>query len=197
MALAELTVFEAEETMKAALADGYLVDPEVTVQEAEHRSQRVEVLGAVANAGLYYLEGPTTVRQLIAKAGGLKQEQGGLVLVTRADQTTRIGAVDLEGPRGGMTLMAGDVVTVDSGGSVVYLAGEVSKPGPVQFSEGMTLSEALIRAGGSSNLGRLAGTYILRGEEKIVVNLKRVLKGKDADFVLRPGDRVVIPESPI
>ena len=193
--LDDLTVFEAEDALKTALADGYIIDPTVTVQVAKHRSQRVEVLGAVGKAGLYYLEGPTTVRAMVATAGGIEGAKGGLILVTRGAQTFRIGLADLEGSLGDLQLEPGDVVTVDPAGSVVYLAGEVSKPGAIAFTDGLTVSQALIRVGGNSQLSRLSGTYILRGDEKISVNLKRVLKGKDADLALQPGDRVFVPES--
>jgi len=192
--LQDLTVVEAETELERKLKDGYINFPEVTIQVAEHRSRRVEVLGAVSKAGVYYLEGETTVRGLIARAGGVKDE-GGVILVTRAGTTTRIGMADLEGPLGDMPVNPGDVVAVDPAGSMVYLAGSVNKPGAIQFTEGLTLSQALIRGGGSSAVGRLSGTYILRGDERISVNLKRVLKGKDADIELRPSDRIVVPES--
>ncbi len=189
------TVFQAESLVEEKLADGYLLSPEVTIQVAEHRSQRVEVLGAVDKAGIYYLDGPTTVRSLIAKAGGINVEKGGVVLLTRNGQVTRIGLADLEGPEGAEIVEPGDVVNVDPAGSVVYLAGEVKKPGAIQYSEGLTVSQALIRAGGSSGVSRLSGTYILRDGERISINLRRVLKGKDADMMLEPGDKVVVPES--
>lgn len=191
------SVFEAEQLVEEKLADGYLLSPEVTVQVAKHRSQRVEILGAVDKAGIYYLDGPTTVRSLIAKAGGINVQEGGLVLLTRDDEVTRIGATDLEGPAGAELVQPGDVINVDPAGSVVYLAGEVKKPGTIQYNEGLTVSQALIRAGGSSGVSRLSGTYILRNGEKISVNVRRILKGKDADLMLEPGDKVVVPESPI
>lgn len=192
-----LTIYGAEERIEGLLADGYLKLPEVTIQVAEHRSQRVEVLGAISKPGLYYLEGDTTVRGLIAKAGGADVDKGGVVLLTRGEETTRISLTELDGPMGETPIYAGDVVAIDPAGSMVYLAGSVAKPGAIQFTDGLTLSQALIRGGGNNPLGNLSGTYILRGEEKISVNLKRVLKGKDADFELRPGDRIFIPESPI
>ena len=42
-----------------------------------------------------------------------------------------------------------------------------------------------------------ADATIVRGDERIQVNLKKILKGKDADVELKPGDRVVVPVSPI
>lgn len=191
----ELNVLEAEEELERLLRDGYINLPEVTIQVAEHRSQRIEVLGAIGKPGLYYLDGPTSIRGLIAKAGGVKSQVGGVILLTRGSETVRIGMSDLEGPAGDQLVQAGDVVAIDSEGAMIYLAGSVNKPGAIQYTEGLTVSQALIRGGGESGIGRLSGTYILRDDERISVNLKRVLKGKDADFELRPGDRVVVPES--
>ena len=38
---------------------------------------------------------------------------------------------------------------------------------------------------------------VLRPEDRIAVNLRRMLRGKDADFTMEPGDRLVIQESPL
>lgn len=195
--VADKSVFEIEQVIETALADGYLVDPQITVHVEDYRSKRVEVLGAVGKPGVYSLRGPTTVRALLAQAGGFKAENGGAVVLSRGEETHRFGPTELDGPEGSFQVVAGDVLNVDPGGSVVYVGGSISKPGPVRYTDGLTLSQAVLRAGGNSNLGRLSGTYVLRGDERITINLKRVMKGKDADFLLLPGDKVIIPESPI
>jgi polysaccharide export outer membrane protein len=193
--VSDLTAFEAENTMERALADGYLVEPAVTVQIEQHRSQRVDVLGAVKKPGIYFLEGPTTLRQLVARAGTVVMDaSSGRILVTRGSEQIVLNVQDLQGPDGDFPILRGDVVDVEQG-SFVYLTGEVKKPGALPFTDGITVSQALIRAGGGSQLSRLAGSYILRDGERISVNLRKVLRGKQPDFMLQPGDQIVIPES--
>ena len=52
-----------------------------------------------------------------------------------------------------------------------------------------------VRRGDTVEVRYKSAAYVVRGEERIHVNLKRILKGKEADMQLQPGDRVVIPVS--
>jgi polysaccharide export outer membrane protein len=190
-----LTAFEAESAVRERLMDGFVHDPHVSVQILTFKSQSVDLIGAVKEPGVYPLEGPITVRALLAKAGGINDAQSsGFVLVTRDEETVRLALSQLEGAAGNFLLRGGDVVDVDQGTNV-FLAGEVMQPGAVEFTDGLTASQALLLAGGPSEFGRLGGAYVLRDEQRIRVNLKRVLKGKDADIQLEPGDRIVVPLS--
>lgn len=194
----ERSVFDAEASIRACLADGYLVDPQVSVRIEQYRSQRVEVLGAVAKPGLYYLEGETTLRSVIGQAGGVQADKStGRVVVTRSDGERFVYLQDeVQGPAGTMALMRGDVISVEEG-QVVYVGGEVEKPGAIGFTDGMTVTQALMKAGGPTGIARLRGAYLLRNDDRIAVNLRRMIRGKDGDFVMLPGDRLVIQESPL
>lgn len=192
------TTYEAEAEAREALMPECYVDPQVTVRIVEHRSQPVEVLGAVSKPGTYYLDGQTTLRSVISRAGGVKSERstGRILVMRRGHEPFQVALDELEDTMGDYTLSSGDVVTVDEG-RIVYVAGEVEKPGELSFADGMTVSQALIRAGGNTAIARLAGAYVLRDGNKIPVNLRRILKGKAPDQALEPGDRLVIPESPL
>jgi polysaccharide export outer membrane protein len=191
------TVYEAEQAVKDCLAPDYLVDPQVVIRIEEFRSQRVEVLGAVAQPGLYYLQGETTLRSVIGQAGGVKSEKSvGRVVVSRPDGGRFVVPLDeIEGSPGELLLQRGDVINIDEG-EMVYVGGEVAKPGAIGYVDGMTVTQALMKAGGPTGVARLKGAYLLRNEERIAVNVRRMLKGKDADFVMEEGDRLVIRESP-
>lgn len=105
-------------------------------------------------------------------------------------------------------LQATVVVAVDSkpkSRGKVYLAGAVGAPGPQDISgdEEMTLSKAVLRAGGLTpyadgkkvTITRSTGTH--RDEDKaFVVNVSRILeKGKTTeDLPLEPGDLIYVPE---
>ncbi len=192
------SVVAVERTLRDALMPDCYVDPIVTVRVAEYRSQRVEVLGAVETPGLYFLEGPTTVRRIVSRAGGIHVGRStGQISVTSPDGgVTRIPIDAIDGPMGAVQLANGTVVSVDEA-RIVFVGGEVAKPGQIAFAEGVTVSEAVMKAGGHSQTARLAGAYVLRDGDRIPVNLRRILKGKDADPQLLPGDQVVVPESPL
>jgi polysaccharide export outer membrane protein len=194
----DLTVSGAEDALRACLADGYLIDPQVSVRIEDYKSQRVEVLGAVVKPGLYYLQGETTLRSVIGQAGGIQSEKStGRVVVTRNNgDRFQVPLDEIEGEPGRLLLARGDVISIDEG-EVVYVGGEVAKPGAIGFVDGMTVTQALMKAGGPTPVAQLKGAYLLRAEDRIPVNLRRMLRGKDGDFTMEPGDRLVIRESPL
>ena len=82
----------------------------------------------------------------------------------------------------------------------VYMSGAVRTEGPVELplDETLTVSKAVIKAGGAKDFGDLAHVKVLRkanSGKPIIVNVKTILKGKpEGDIALEPGDTVVIPE---
>jgi polysaccharide export outer membrane protein len=192
------TPSEAEAAIEAALRPDCFVDPQVSVRVAEYRSRRVEVLGAIAKPGLYFLEGETTLRSVIAMAGGVQVEKSaGQVVITRNGvQRATMTFDEMEGDAGMLMLEPGDVVAVQEG-LFVFVTGEVDKPGAVVFTTGLTVTEALARAGDASPVANLGGAYVLRGTDKIALNLRKIRRGKAADFLMEPGDKLFVPESPL
>ena len=183
--------------LEERLRDGYLLRPQVTVQVVEHKSQRVDVAGAVVTPGEYFLQGPTSLLQLLSRAGGIENDKSiGEVRVRRNDGTelvvnyTELARGEVED----VGLLAGDVVLVPEG-QQVYVGGEVEQPGALLFADSLTVTQALMRVGGPSELARLRGAYILRDGERIVINLKRILDGRDANVVMQPGDQLYLRKS--
>lgn len=188
------TTHEAEQEARRALIPDCYVDPQVTVRIVEHRSKPVEVLGAVSKPGVYYLDGQSTLRSVISRAGGVKAERssGSIMVMRRGNEPLKVALDELEAAMGDLVLVSGDVVTVDEGRHV-FVSGEVAKPGEVPFADGLTVSEALIKAGDATPLARLSGAYVLRDGDKVEVNLRRILRGKAPDLVLVAGDQLVVP----
>lgn len=74
----------------AERARRFVEDPTVTVIVKQIRSRRLFITGQVDKPGSYALGGPTTVLQLIALAGGLKEfADGRHILVMRSDGAAR------------------------------------------------------------------------------------------------------------
>ncbi|MBA2322373.1 MAG: SLBB domain-containing protein, partial [Deltaproteobacteria bacterium] len=151
----------------------------------------------VARPGLYNLTGPTTLSEIVAQAGWIDATSAnGEATVRRRDGTAT--TVDLraliETGEGNFVLQAGDHVSLGEG-DMVFVTGQVGKPGSYAYRQGLSVSEALSLAGDASAVARLSGAYILRGDEKIKVNLKKVRKGRVPDVPLQPGDQIYVPES--
>ena len=66
-----------------ALGKDYLVNPQVIVSVKEYLSQKVQVLWAAERPGVYYLTGPTSVLEVLSKAGGLAATAGKQVILLR------------------------------------------------------------------------------------------------------------------
>ena len=80
----------------------------------------------------------------------------------------------------------------------VFLLGEVTRPGPVPLTAGMTVLQALSSGGGLSQFANSKRIYILRTEQgaqsKIAFRYKDALKGVEGqNIVLKAGDTIVVP----
>lgn len=179
------------------LRAGYITNPNVTVSVASYRSQPVQVLGAVAKPGVYFLRGPTTLMQLLSEAGGVATAGVNEVRVSRGDKSDTVAVIAYEQLlRGGAAdrpLSGGDIVFVPQ--SLVSVMGQVGKPGEVSFRDGLTVSQCVAAAGGALPTAALGNLYILRGDKRLRVNLRRILAGTADDLVLQAGDRLYVPES--
>jgi len=97
-------------------------------------------------------------------------------------------------------LIALDRRTVQSPGTI-YLTGEVSRQGPLEIpaNEQLTVTTAILRAGGFSDFANRRKVKVLRktssGEKVYRVDVKQVLdKARgDLDFTVKPGDVIMVP----
>ena len=86
-----LTVTQLEAELVSRLKP-YIRDPQVSVSIVEFRSQPASVLGAVTNAGVIQLRGHKTLFEVISEAGGLKNDAGNSIKITRPKKN---GPIDL------------------------------------------------------------------------------------------------------
>ncbi|ETW98922.1 MAG: hypothetical protein ETSY2_41950, partial [Candidatus Entotheonella gemina] len=99
-----------------------------------------------------------------------------------------------------LILQAQDVVYIPKP-DAVFVFGEVAKAGPVPLPEGgMSLVEAINKAGGVSKFASSKRTRVLRmvnGQEKVIqVDMAAVIRGDlGKDITLRSNDIVIVPES--
>lgn len=188
----------------ARLRDGYINEPQVVVEVKTFGSRPVQVLGAVSRPGTYYLMGETDLLAIVAMAGGVKADQKAGTLEVQVKRE-RDGAVQLSSASldrlmgagvGNQLVQAGDVVVVTKG-RVFFVSGQVSRPGELPWREGLTVTQALAAAGGPSSTARLRRAWLLRGDQRIPINIRAVLRGKEPDRQIQAEDQLVIDESPI
>ena len=195
-----LTVDQVAGKISKALADGYIVNPQVSVFIQEFRSKKVTIIGQVKNPGLYELSGPITLLELISKAGGLTQDYGTNVTIHRKNTSdvagTKVITIDLKDllENGASAL---DVPIMDQDSVVVakakvfYVTGEVKKPDAYKFEEGTTVIKAITLAGGFTNIAAEGKVKVYRK----VNGKEQVAEKVDMDMPILPEDVIVVPES--
>jgi polysaccharide export outer membrane protein len=197
--VAGLSPAQASLRIEKALRDGkFLVDPHVTLTVTQSRSQRVSVLGQVGTPGRYPIESNTSIFDLLAQAGGVTENGAEVVYILRPDKEGKETRYPINlkqmvnGDRPAQTerLKGGDTVFVPRA-EQFYIYGEVSQPGKYRVEPGMTIVQAIARAGGVT----------LRGSERRV-DIKRhkpdgsyaTSKAKLAELV-QPYDVIRVKES--
>jgi polysaccharide export outer membrane protein len=77
----------------------------------------------------------------------------------------------------------------------VYFAGSVVRPGQLQLTQEMTIIQGLSAVGGPGPNADLESAFVLRGGQRISVNLQEILqRGVMTNNIrLQPGDTVVLP----
>ena len=186
--------------------DEYLYDPQVGVQVKEYRGQRISVLGAVRNPGIFQLTGPNTLADLLAMAGGINERAGSQVHIYRQQgegrQTYVVDLLALATNPGlvNMPVQPGDLISVPQTG-MFFVDGAVGRPGSYALNQPHTLTQAIAVAGGITEaLADYGSVAIFRRRDaleadRISVNLKEILAGRTADPQIEANDVVVVPVS--
>ncbi|MBN3560941.1 polysaccharide export protein [Amphritea spongicola] len=101
------TVGELTDTIKAGLADGYLINPTVSITVAEYREFFIN--GEVEEPGGYPYQPGLTLQKAVAIAGGFTERASKTKLfVAREDQNGEPNRVKLNA-----TIQPGDIITIE------------------------------------------------------------------------------------
>ena len=80
---------------------------------------------------------------------------------------------------------------------IVFLIGEVARPGVYPLNRDMTILELLAGSGGLGPWAKAGSIYVLREENgkkvRIPFDYKKALVGRGENVVLHPGDMVIVP----
>jgi polysaccharide export outer membrane protein len=201
----------------------YLQEPVVSVSVAEFHSQPISILGAVENPGVHQIRGNKTLFEVISEAGGLKDDAGNTITITRklengmlplkdatTDASGRFSVAEMnirsvmsaKDPGQNIAVKPYDVITVPKA-DLIYVIGSVKRPGGFPLSEraNMTVLEALALAQGLEKTASSKRAKILRTDEnthqrsEILVDVQRMMEGKLDDAPLLANDILFVPSS--
>jgi polysaccharide biosynthesis/export protein len=201
----------------------YLVKPDVSVYLTEMRSQPVSILGQVQNPGVHQLQGRKNLFEVLSLAGGLRQEAGDVINITRRlewgpiplpsaanDSTGQFSVAWVEvksvmnasNPAENILIKPNDVISVPKA-DTIYVIGAVKKPGVYVLGEHRSLSalQILALAEGADKTADTKDARIMRvipgsnDRADIPVDLKAILSLKMPDVPLTADDILFVPVS--
>lgn len=219
---AGLTVEQLEMAITSGLKP-FFQEPQVSVSVVEFRSQPVSVLGAVANSGVVQLRGHKTLFEVISAAGGLKNEAGNSIKITRrkefgpiplptaiADPSGQFSVAEVSvksvmearNPQENIEVKPNDVISIPRA-DLIYVVGAVKRAGGFVLSEREHISvlQALSMAEGLDRVASPKNAKILRSSDgastrkEIPVDVNKILAGKTGDVQLFANDILFIPNS--
>jgi len=220
--VAGMTVQQTEQELNKALSK-YIRHPQVVVNVAEVRSQPVSVLGAVNSPGVHQVQGHKTVLEMLALAGGIRQDAGYSIRITRQlewgcislpgaqlDASGKFSVaevnlrkiMDAKTPEENIQIFPHDVISVPKA-EMVYVIGEVHRSGGFVLGEHKSISvlQALSLAEGLNTGADPRHAKILRLKPEadqrveVAVDVKDALNGKKPDMPLQGEDILFIPGS--
>lgn len=197
------TILEFQEDLRRRLTPGYILNPQVRVDIDQYKSQSVFVLGAVRAPNEITMTGQLTLMTALARAGSMTADAGDDVQISHnknpatrgtmpADQpddlVVHVKLKELELGRGDMLLQDGDIVYVPPAKRFT-LQGQVKNPGSLVWEPGLTVDQAIARAGGLTERGSTRG-----------INARRMVDGKMKDVSLdmrneiQPDDVITVKQ---
>jgi len=199
-----LTSIDAAQAIARLFVQNQILrDPRVIVT-TEQFGYSVTVMGEVKNPGIYSLAGRKRLIDMLTEAGGVNDRAGHVIEIFPAGsmknpQTVLWDPTLRENDNAELPIKTGETILVSRCG-VVYVGGNVTRPGAFPLSNHTTLSEVIALAQGTRPSSYTQRTLLLRtagsGTRVIQkVKLDDVLRGKQVDITMQPDDIVYIPPS--
>lgn len=203
--LAGMTVRDSQQLIARELVARQLVRaPQVSLLIEEYATQGITVYGEVNTPGVYPLFGPHRLYDAISAAGGLTMKAGGTVTILHVGQRDHPEVITLSNENSvshaDVRIYPGDTIIVSKAG-VVYVLGEVNKPGAfiMENNTSMSILKATALAGGTTKIASLKHALIIRdsprGPAQTEVSLDKISHATASDLQLRAEDILFVPLS--
>jgi len=172
-------------------------NPKVSVGVRDYASHTILVSGLVKDSGTKILRREAIpLYVVVADAQPLPEAARVTVLRNETNQTFDVELA--ESSEMNLLVRTGDVITLHPNVTqFLYIGGEVKAPGEKTYRRGLTLTQAIIAAGGVTPKAKEARLGRDDGKGFLVVTrykLKEIESGKVQDPGVKPGDRITIKE---
>ena len=211
----EMTFSELRTEVEKRLSK-YILSPSVTIIGEKYEGNYITVLGAVKKPGRHSVFQTDRVIDALSRAEGLKfitsddSSFAGEIANLKLAYLSRNGELlDVDFVRlinnGDMSqnipVQVGDFIYIPSSTTQqVFVLGEVNLPRSIPFRATTTLLEAITSANGfNESTACKRSVCVIKGSlvkpEIKIVNFNKILKGKELNIVLDPGDIVYVPST--
>ena len=172
----------------------------VSVTVRDFASHAVVVTGLVDNPGRKLLRREAMPLYAVL-AEAFPRPEAVLATIVHGDKDRNISLNDSQGLS--MLILPGDTVRVSGSAGrakhYIYVGGDVTSPGEKEFRDGMTLTQAVISAGGISRSGKTSVRISRRNPDGFLTaseySLRSISEGKSQDPLLQAGDRIEVIQS--
>jgi succinoglycan biosynthesis transport protein ExoP len=204
----DLTVPQLTEVLTQRLG-AVVKNPNVSVMVKEIRSFRVHFVGRIAKPGVYPIKAGTPLLQALTLAGGTSEGADlGAAYIIRGNRRLPIDLRKLiqEGDLSkNIAMEREDTIVVpeiaigsnpqEMQDRRIYVLGKVAKPGVYTLKQDVPILHALFLAGGVAEGGDQAAAFIIRGKEKIPVDLWKLVQKGDVsqNVMVKHEDTIVVP----
>jgi polysaccharide export outer membrane protein len=195
--VAGLTEVQTEQKIAEVLeANGLVSHAEVTVSVKERKSKPITVIGAVGHPMVYQADRPVSILEVLAEAGGVANDAGDTVIVTRPAQESQRDptdppAIGLEDPVSASTpkeaSQSGSAVSSQSSAAPVASSSPAQNPVPPASAAANNFANPPA----PDEPPRLSNTMTL--------NLHELMESGDTtnNVILQAGDIVTVPHAGI
>jgi polysaccharide export outer membrane protein len=220
-----LTLEQFKSDLAGRLAK-YITNPRISLSLTDNQGRSITVIGAVNSPGVHQMPGPERLIEVLALAGGPKEDAGPRVILTREQKWGKIPLPDAvvdpvtgnstaylsldelqasKNPSDNILMYPNDIISIPKA-EIVYVTGDVKKASGFQLSSHPTISltQALSLAGGMDKDAAPGSARILRqapgGDGKridIQVDITQIFAGKAVDVALQGNDVLYIPTSAV
>lgn len=193
----------------------FIREPQVKVFVKDYQSQNVAVIGAVNAPGRFQLQRRLRLLELLSFVGGPSGQAGRSIQIFHAGSSVvceggseangeQLVSLSLSQTMRGEDaanpyIVAGDIVTVPDADQY-FVMGNVAKPAAYALKDKVSLTQAIVMAGGALPGSTTDHVRILRerpgapGRQEIVVDLKQAMNVGTGEVFLEPNDIIEVPK---
>jgi protein involved in polysaccharide export with SLBB domain len=195
--VAGLTESQAEQKIAEVLeANGLVTNAQVSVAVKERKSKPITVVGAVGKPLVYEADRPVTLLEVLAEAGGIANDAGDAIIVTRTAQSSESAGDPSEPPAIGPEQPLPS--NAQNSASEAHPLVSSNAAAPASANDSQPLKSAPAQAGSPASANGLP-TPAPPPPNTLTINLNQLMETGDAsnNIVLQAGDIVTVPHAGI